>query len=174
MLRVLTAQSADEPAPLAPSDDVRFHPATLPREGLAPEEPPTLPIRPASPFAPFPALAREASERGDPFRVGPHKLPKPGFEPLLERALERREVAVLDEVLEFPQARDGERHSTGPEAPGVAQQRAHRLAPVLDPPLRPVAFEQRLLLGGEAHPEESAGPTARRIWHLLNENLTTI
>ena len=63
MLGVLTAQSADEPAPLAPAYRHGVHGATVPNSrGLASEESPPLPVRAASALAPLGELARVASQ----------------------------------------------------------------------------------------------------------------
>ena len=71
MLSVLSAQSADEPAPFAPRNPHRFHVAILPQSRkLAPEEPPTLPCRPASTLASLVRRPRTIAQRRHMFRVG--------------------------------------------------------------------------------------------------------
>jgi len=102
MLGVLTAQSTDKPAPLAPGDSHLFHVATLPTVGdLRPEESPPLAVRPAPVPAPFGRRPRSIAQRRHPFGVGPCKLPEPESQDDRERAVQIPSVAVLDELLQF-------------------------------------------------------------------------
>lgn len=72
MLGVLTAQSADEPTPLAPRDPHRLHFANQPCVGdLSPEESPTLAIRPTPVPAPFGRGPCALAQGRHPFGVGP-------------------------------------------------------------------------------------------------------
>jgi hypothetical protein len=76
MLRVLSAQSADKPAPFAPGDPHRFHVATRPRSRkLSPEEPPTLPVRPSPSLASLARRPCAIAQGGDVFGVGASQLP---------------------------------------------------------------------------------------------------
>jgi len=167
MLGVLTAQSADEPAPLAPGDRHRIH-CNLPlvRE-LAPEELPTLPSRPTPPVAAVAELARVASELLETVAMVRDQFAEPRLERVLDRAFDRREVSVLDELLELP--KPGRRQFRRPalRRGRVPQEGADRLGSVRQLALASETLEVGLLLGAETHPEEAAGRRVVRFWHFV-------
>ena len=102
MLRVLSAQSADESAPFAPGDRHRLHVATVPpARKLAPEEPPTLPVRPLSSLSSVIHRARAFAQRGKALRVGSSELREPETGREGDRALDVSGVAVLNDLFEF-------------------------------------------------------------------------
>ena len=168
MLGVLTAQSAVEPAPLAPADPHRIHGATVPRlRELAPEELPTLLVRPTAPVPAGAQLARAATELGKPVAVVRDQLPQPDLERVLDRARDRREVAVLDELLELRAARGRElddRRTLGRRLP---EEGANGVRPALEAPLGNEPFEPLVLLGGETDAEKAARRGGRRVWHFV-------
>jgi hypothetical protein len=72
MLGVLTAQSADKPAPFAPRDPHRFHVATTLYLGdLRPEESPSLTVGLVPVPPPFGFRPRVLAQGRHPFGVGP-------------------------------------------------------------------------------------------------------
>ena len=109
MLRVLTAQAADEAAAFTPGNPYRAdrgcHPSS---RGLAPEEPPPLPVRSSSVLTPFGRRARVGSQRGQSLGVGPGQLDDPRVDGERERAVEVRGVSLFDQFLELVPQRRGE------------------------------------------------------------------
>jgi hypothetical protein len=165
MLGVLTAQSADEPAPRAPRLPYCLHFATQPQsEGLAPEEPPTLAIRPSPTLASSGGRACVVAHRCEPFAVDPPDLPQPEGQEQRHRAVEIPSVAVLDELFEFvPQSR-GNAHVRRASIRRSAYQRPDRFGAIREFVRRSELFEERLFFQGEAHSEKtsrgSVGPSS--------------
>ncbi len=168
MLGVLPAQSTDESAPFAPGDPHRFHDATFPpvRE-LAPEEPPSLPVRSPSTRAALPGRPSALTECPDVLGVRARQLPDPEGQDERDGAVEVPGVPLLDQVLELvPQGhRDldrggGRRHRRAYESPDRVGTRPEFV-------VGSELFEVRLLLGREANTEKvgrgsfgSSGPHA--------------
>jgi hypothetical protein len=176
MLRVLSAQSADEPAPLAPGDPHRLHFATLPRSrGLAPEEPPTLSIRPTSSVAPVPARSRMLAQGPPRIGVGSTELPEPERRDQREGAGHVPGVAVLDQLLELGADRRGQLGLRTGGRTGPPEELSHRVRPARELVVVPKPIEERRFFGGEAHSEE-AGRGSRRSGgsHAFYTNLTSI
>ena len=107
MLGVLSAQSADEPAPFAPGDPHRFHVATLPRFwGLTPKEPPSLAVRPSATLASLLHGPSAFAQGRKSLRVGPREFRQPEARGEGDRPLQVPGVPVLDDLLELaPQRR---------------------------------------------------------------------
>ncbi len=168
MLGVLTAQSADEPAPLAPSDPHRIHGATScrPRE-LAPEELPTLPIRAASSVPSFAQLACPAPKLLEPVAVVRDELQELDLEGVLHGAGDRREVTVLDEDLELASPGHGDLHRAGTIDTGLAQEAPHGVGTARQSSVRPVPLEPLLFLGRQSNAEESARAGFSRSGHFV-------
>jgi len=168
MLGVLTAQSADEPAPLAPADPHRIHGATVarPRE-LAPEELPTLLVRPTAPGAALAQLARAPTQLGESVAVVRDQLPQPGFERELDRAGDRREVAVLDELLELGTPRRGQLDGLGALGRRLPQEGADGVRPIVELPVDDEPVERAVLLGGKTNAKKAARRRGRRVWHFV-------
>lgn len=167
MLGVLTAKSADEPAPLAPSNHHRVHVATSPTRELAPEELPTLPIRATTPVAALAQLASVAAKLREPVAVVRDQLPQADLESVLHGGGDRREVTVLDELLELAPARRGKLHDARALRDGLAKKAADDLRAVREVPVGPELFEPALLLRTETHPEKAARRRIVRIWHFV-------
>jgi hypothetical protein len=156
MLGVLSAQSANEPAPRAPSLPYCLHFATQPLcEGLAPEEPPTLAIRPSSALASAGRGARVLAQRRQPFRVDPSELPEPKGQDKCHRTVEIPGVAVLDDLLEFVPQRRRNADVRGACIRGPAHQRPHRFRAIAEIVRRSELFEERLFFQGEAHTKKT-------------------
>ena len=168
MLGVLTAQSADEPAPLAPADPHRVHDATVPRtRELAPEELPTLPVRAASSVAALAELAGVAAKLRESLAVVGDQFRKQDLEGVLHGGGDRREVAVLDELFELPQAGGGELDGPGALLVRFPQEAADGLRAVGEVPAGSVPLEPALLLGAESNPEDSIRRRVTRIGHFV-------
>lgn len=128
MLRVLTAQAADEAASLTPGDPhrsyVRCHPLS---RGLPPEEPPPLPVRSSSALASLARRTRVVPQRRQPLRVGPGQLRDPGVNGERERAVQVRGVSLLDQLLELVAEHRGELRPLGGRLRRLAHESAHRI-----------------------------------------------
>jgi hypothetical protein len=157
MLRVLTAQSANEAASFAPGDAHRSYGCCHPlSRGLAPEEPPPLPIRPSSALAPVARRARVVPQRRHAFGVSPGQLHDPRVDGERERAVKIRGVSFLDQLLEFaPQGRR-EFGAGRPFFHGLPDEGAHRVGAVRELASLTVLVEQALFLGRQAHSEETS------------------
>ena len=103
MLRVLTTQSADEPAPLAPRYDAhRLHSDTPVYPGnLALEEAPALASRPSALSGPVRVGPGLLTQGREPLDVEPVKLLETQREDEGERPFLTRGPAVLDDLLEL-------------------------------------------------------------------------
>ncbi len=157
MLGVLSAQSANESTPLAPRLPYCLHVATQPRvEGLAPEEPPTLAIRPSTSLPPPGRGARVLAQRRQPFRVDPPDLPEPKGQDQRHRAVEILGISVLDQLLEFVPQRRRNADIVGTSIRRPAHQRPDRFRAIGEFVRRPELFEERLFFQGEAHAEKSS------------------
>jgi hypothetical protein len=157
MLGVLSAQSADEPTPLAPGDRHRFHVATLPRfRRLAPEEPPSLAVRPASSLSSILHRPGAFAQGRQSFRVGPSELRQPETQDQGDCALEVSGIAVLDELFELPVQGRWHRHRSRLGFARGPHEGSHRIGAGREPVLALEAVEERLLLGGQAHSEKSS------------------
>jgi len=168
MLGVLTAQSANEPAPFAPTDPHGVHGAPFsPTRKLAPEELPTLSIHTPSPVAAFAQLAGVATELGEPVAVRGDELPEPHLERVLQRAGDRREVPVLDELLELAKSAGGDLHGGRRNRSGLPQEASNGFRAGGQFSVGPVLLESGFLLGAEADPEESARGRLVRICHFV-------
>ena len=167
MLGVLTAKSADEPAPLAPSDHHGVHVATFPTRELAPEELPTLPIRTSSPVAALAQLARVTTKLREPGAVVRDQLPQADLESVLHGGGDRREVTVLDKLFELALARRGKLHDARACRAGLSEKAADDLRAVREVPVGPQLFEPALLLGAETYPEKAARRRFVRFWHFV-------
>ena len=176
MLGVLSAQSADEPAPFAPRDRHRLHVATLPRfRRLAPEEPPSLAVGPASPLSSILHRPGAFAQGRESLRVGPGELREPETGHEGDRALEVSGVSVLDDLLELPE--QGRRHRHRPRL-GLARgthQRSNRIGAGRELVVPLEAVEKRLLLRGKAYSEKSGrGRVVSGVPHVFYTNLTHI
>ena len=176
MLRVLSAQSADEPAPLAPGDRHRFHVATHPRfRRLAPEEPPPLAVRPLSSLSAILHRPRAFAQRGKALRMGPSELREPETGREGHRTLEVSGVAVLDQLFELSLESRWHRHRFRSGFARRSHEGAHRVGAGREPVVPPKAVEKRLFLGGEAYSEKSSrGGVGSGVPHAFNRNLTYI
>ena len=130
MLGVLTAQSADEPAPLAPTDPHPVHVATSPTRELTSEELPSLPIHTASPVASLTQLPGVASELREPLAVRHDQLAEAQLESGLHCGADRREIAVLDQGVELASLGRGELDEICAGRARVPKEAAHGLRPV--------------------------------------------
>ncbi len=149
MLSILSAQSADEPAPLAPGDRHRFHVATLPRfRRLAPEEPPTLPVRPPSPLSSVLHVPCAFAQGGKAFRVGPSELRQSETRHEGDRAFEVSGVSVLDKLLELPVQGRWHRHRPSLGFARGPNERSHRVGAGRESVVPLEAVEKRRFLGG--------------------------
>jgi hypothetical protein len=164
MLGVLTAQSADEPAPLAPRNPHRLHFANQPCvEDLAPEESPSLAVRPASVPPPLGRRPRSIAQRRHPFGVGPRKLPEPDVQDDGNRAVQVSSIAVLDDLLQFRSEGGREFDRVDGSTARAPDQRPYRIRAVRKFVRCSELFEERLFLSAEAHAEKvgrgSCGPS---------------
>jgi hypothetical protein len=149
MLRVLSAQSADEPAPFAPGDSHRFHFATLPRfRRLAPEEPPPLAVRPLSSLSAILHRPRAFAQGRKALRVGPSELRQPKCDREGDRTLEISGVAVLDQLFELTLQGRWHRHRFRPGFARRSHEGSNRVGAGREPVVLSELVEERLLLGG--------------------------
>ncbi len=162
MLRVLTAQPADESTSFAPRNAQRFHVCNLPFDRrLAPEESPPLAIRPFS----------DAATIGHVARVGPHLFPRVPVEPgdlgQPELQGDREGLLWVPGIPELDQLREffgQSRRKLGGTYAGLrsfVHERADRVRCGREAAHPPKLFEPSVLLEREAHPQESgrtAGP----------------
>jgi len=155
MLRVLSAQSADESAPLAPGDRHRFHVATLPRsQRLASKEPPTLPVRPSAPRPSLVRRPRVLAQGRHVLDVGASQLPDAQGQHEHHRAGHIVGISVLDQLLELISQGCGELGRRSARFGPSAHERTHRLGTVRELVVRSELLEERLLLSGETHAEK--------------------
>ncbi len=155
MLGVLSAQSADEPAAFAPRDPHRLHVATLPQRGsLAPEEPPTLAVRPPSVRPPTVHRPCAIAQGRNVFGVRSGQLPDAQGEDERDRALQIVGISVLHELLEFPPKRRGQLDRGFGRRGRATNERPNRLGLRRELVLGSVPLEERLFLGRKAHSEK--------------------
>ena len=149
MLGVLSAQSADEPAPFAPSNRHRLHVATFPffRE-LAPEEPPPLSVGPSSSVSSFLHRPCAFAQSRKSLRVGSSELRQSETGHQGDRTVEVSGVAVLDQLFEFPEQSRWHRHRPRLGFARGPDERSHRIGAGREPAVPLKAVEERLLLGG--------------------------
>jgi len=176
MLSILSAQSADEPAPFAPGNRHRFHVATLPRvRKLAPEEPPSLAVRPAATLSSVLHRTCAFAQGRQAFRVGPSELREPETGNEGDRTLEVAGVSVLDKLLELPLQGRWHRHRSRLGFARGPDEQSHRVGAGREPMVPLEAVEERLLLGRQAHSEKSSrGSVDSGVPHAFNTNLTHI
>ena len=176
MLSILSAQSADEPAPFAPGDRHRFHVATHPRfRRLAPEEPPALAVGPSSTLAAILHRPSALAQGRKAFRVGTSELRQPEARHEGDRTLEVSGITVLDELLELPLKGRWHRHRPDRGFARGSNERPHRIGAGREPVIPLEAIEERLFLKREANSKESSrGSFGSGVPHVFYTNLTHI
>jgi hypothetical protein len=156
MLRVLTAQSADEATSFAPGDAHRSYGCCHPlSRGLAPEEPPSLPIRSLSSVAPLARRARVVPQRRHAFGVGPGQLHDPRVDGERERAVVVSGIPFFDQLLELVAQRRWEIPLRRPRVGGLSNEGAHRLRAARELTALAELLEKGPFLGRQAYSEES-------------------
>ena len=111
-----------------------------------------------------------ATELWEPVAMRRDELPKPHLESVFYGSGDRREVAVLDELLELPQARCGNLYDTRTLLCRLAEEAPDRLGAVRQVPVGPKPLELPLLVSGQPNPKEPTRRKAARIRHPFNEN----